>query len=142
MWVCWFGLLSVGWAAPRITAASAPQLQAAAVELRASLTELEAKPSAAGVARAERAMQAIDRALDANFHAPNLTDPKARPHARVLRKVVLELIGGEDPLLTIREDVVRYRPAVAQTMAKALRTLGRTAAAEAWARRAAAASGD
>jgi len=97
----------------------------AADELRAALKALHRSPPPHDTQeRARAAMTVIDRAVDTYFHAANLRDPAARPSAHALRRVVHDLLGGADPLLVMRADVIRFRPFVHRALADAARRSG------------------
>jgi hypothetical protein len=117
-------LTSPALAAPRLDARLAAAATGAADELRAALEALDAGGGAASLARAQRAMALVERAVDAYFHAPNLREAAARPAAASLRGLLHGLIGGRSPLLVIHDDVVHFRPALQRDIAAACARLG------------------
>jgi hypothetical protein len=111
-------------ATPRLDARLATGAAAAADELRAALATLREGGDAETLRRAERAMDALDAAVDAYFHAANLRQPQARPAAAALRGLLHGLIGGPAPLLALHDDLVVFRPAVQRDLAAACARLG------------------
>jgi hypothetical protein len=76
-----------------------------AVEIRSTMTELEGL-------------------LDRYFHAPNLSDPEARPHALRLRAALRAGFNGDPPLLVLRRDVIHFRETLHRALARALTAKG------------------
>ncbi len=117
-------------AAPRVDPSSAARLRDARAELEAALAALRGEADAEALRRARAAMDAIDRAVDAYFHAPNLRDPAARAAVLALRPRIHALFSGPEAPMALVDDVLRYRPPIHLTLADAAAALGRHA--EAW----------
>ncbi len=108
-------------AAPRLSATLPDQLEKAEDALKAALAALTEAPSQGALKRAEAAMERIERALDAFFHAPNLL--VARTEARALRPLVQRL-RAEGGLVVQVNDVMHFSPAVHARLAAARAALG------------------
>ena len=67
-------------------------------------------------------MKRVRAALNAYFHAPNLL--KARPLALKLRGTLHALWRGEEPLLVLKEDVLRFHPKLHRRLAQLSLELG------------------
>ncbi|MCB9543954.1 MAG: hypothetical protein H6703_16115 [Myxococcales bacterium] len=102
----------------------AARAAAARAALGEALAVVGAAPDRAAVARAEAAMAALRGLVDTAFHAPNLRDEAARPHALALRGEVARLLAGEAAVMVLRDDVLHFRPAVHRALAGAARALG------------------
>lgn len=110
--------------APRVEADSARKARAARETLVKTVRDLRRRPTRARLDAAQAAMRALEAAADAYFHGENLRAPGARPHVLALRHEIHLALGGEDPVLTLHDDVLHFRPAIHRTLADASRVLG------------------
>lgn len=115
-------------AAPRVDAGDAARTDAALRTLREAVGRLKTGPTRAALDRAKGAMKTLEESVDRYFHAANLREPAARPHVLALRHQIHLALGAEDAVLTIHDDVVRFRPEIHRALADASRAVGDRAA--------------